>query len=246
MKIVQSSQFTCVVCAKSFPEDELAQGLAVRTVISDLIRRDHPAWSSGSRICRDDLARYSMEYLESLLQLERGEFASLGKESLRSLQQHGLLAANVEAAFEKDWTLRRRLADRLAKIGSSRTFGICFGGFLVTSIITNAVALYWQPANPYPLILINLLLASFAAVQAPVLAFSQTPHGAKDRLRWEHNYIMTLKAELGVRQLTKTVDDLAQQQRQLLIELQQTLLVVLSRPGKAEAQPQPQRPVKSA
>jgi uncharacterized membrane protein len=244
MKIVQTSQHSCVVCGQSLPEDELAQGLTVRTVISDLIRRDHPAWSSASRICRDDLARYSMEYLESLLQLERGEVASLGKEALRSLQQHGLLAANVEAAFEKDWTLGQRLTDRLMKIGASRAFGICFGGFLVTSILTNAAALYWQPVSASPLFLANLLLSSFIAMQTPLLVFSQTPQGAKDRLRWEHSYLMTLKGELGVRQLTKTVDDLAQQQRQLLVELQQTLLVMLSRPGKPEAQPQ--RPVKSA
>jgi len=218
-----------MVCGKAFSEADVTSAPKVRSIISDLIRRDHPAWSPLSHICRDDLARYGMEYLESLLQLDRGEITSLGRDALKSLQQHGLLAANVEAAFEKDWTIGRRLADRLAKIGGSTGFSIGFGALLAVLITSNAVVLYWHPANLYPFILVNLVLACVVAVQAPIIAFSQIPHGAKDRLRSEHHYLMRLKAELGIRRLMQTVSDLVVNQQQPLMEIQQTLLMMLSR-----------------
>jgi uncharacterized membrane protein len=242
MKIVQGSQLTCVVCGKPFGSDELASGATVRTVIGDLIRRDHPQWSAAARICRSDLARYGMEYLEALLHLEHGEVTSLGREAIQSLQSHGVLAANVESAFEKDWTIGQRLADRLLKIGGGRIFTACFGAFLGSAILLNAVALYFQPAHSYLIVLATLILVTFAAIQAPMIIFSQMRNGSKDRLRSEHNYLMTLKSELGLRHLNTQVDALVSDQRQLLIELQQTLMVILARPGAADQQ----RPVKSA
>ena len=218
-----------MACGKSFSAEQVTPAPKVRSIISDLIRRDHPAWSPLSYICRDDLSRYSMEYLESLLHLEPGEISSLGRDALKSLHQHGLLAANVEAAFEKDWTMGRRLGDRIAKIGSSLGFSIAFGALLGVLILTNAVVLYWHPANLYPFILVNLLLTCVVGIQAPILAFSQFPHGAKDRLRSEHNYLMSLKAELGIRLLNQTVSELVVNQREPLMEIQQTLLMMLSR-----------------
>jgi uncharacterized membrane protein len=248
MTPVSVSPSTCLVCGKSFGPEDLTQGASVRSVIGDLIRRDHAGWSSASRICRDDLSRYSMQYLEALLQLDQGELTDLGREAVKSLQQHGLLAANVEAAFEKDLTIGQRLSDGLIRFGGHR--GVVSGclAVMIASVLTGGALLYWQPAHPYPFVLMNLLFDCAILVLAPIVALSQAPHSAKDRLRWEHSYLMNLKAELGLRQVRQALDGLVDHQRQRLVEIQQTLLLLISRPGRPEApqaQAQP-RSIKSA
>jgi uncharacterized membrane protein len=231
------------VCGRAFAAEDVTQGLAVRSVVADLIRRDHPNWSAASRICRDDLARYSIEYLESLLQLEQGELTTLGKDAIQSLQRHGLLSANVEAAFEKDWTIGQRLTDRLTRLGASRGFVLSAVGLLGASILTSAAALYFRPSDPFPFLLVTLVACGAVAVQAPIIALSQLPHGVKDRLRWEHSYLMSLKGEQEIRQLSRSVESLSAHQRERLVEIQQTLLLLMSRPARIEP---PQRTVRTA
>jgi uncharacterized membrane protein len=247
MTPVQASQATCIVCSKSFDAEDLAQGASVRGVVGDLIRRDRPAWSAASRICREDLSRYCMQYLESLLQLQQGELTDLGREAVKSLQQHGVAAADVQGAFEKDLTLGQRLTDWLMRFGANRVVVFSCLGTMIASVVIGAGVLYWQPVHPYPFVLFNLLLACTTLVLAPIVAMSQAPHGAKDRLRWEHSYLMHLKAELNIRQMREVLDDLVDHQRQRLVEIQQTLLLLISRPSRPEV-PQAAQPrsIKSA
>src|SRR5581483_1532585 len=92
----------------------------------------------------------------------------------------------VDTEFEGEWTLGERLADRIASFGGSWTFLSCFAGFLALWIIVNSIALYGRPPDPYPYILLNLILSCLAAVQAPVIMMSQNRQEAKDRLRSQH------------------------------------------------------------
>ncbi len=92
----------------------------------------------------------------------------------------------------------------------------------------NSLVLYWRPVDPYPFILLNLVLSCLAAIQAPVIMMSQNRQEAKDRLRSQHDYQVNLKAELEIRHLHEKVDHLLSHQWQRLVEIQQIQLELLS------------------
>lgn len=228
MTKAQSTQRRCAVCGRQFPSRTLISGAAVRDAVAELIARDHPDWSAEAFICRADLSRYSAEYVESLLESERGELTSLEQEVLESLRQHELLTTNVDAEFEKAWTLSERLADRLATFGGSWTFLIVFAIFMGAWIAMNSLVLLWRPVDPFPFILLNLLLSCLAAVQAPIIMMSQNRQEDKDRLRSQHDYQVNLKAELEIRHLNEKLDHLLSHQWERLVQIQQVQLQLLS------------------
>jgi uncharacterized membrane protein len=91
----------------------------------------------------------------------------------------------------------------------------------------NSLAALRQPFDPFPFILLNLILSCLAAVQAPIIMMSQNRQGAKDRLRAEHDYRVNLKAELEIRHLHSKLDQLLSHQWQRLLEIQQVQMEVL-------------------
>jgi uncharacterized membrane protein len=142
------------------------------------------------------------------------------------------LASNVDAEFEQEWTFGERLADKIATFGGSWTFLIVFGGFLSLWIAMNTLVLLWRPVDPYPFILLNLVLSCLAAIQAPIIMMSQNRQEAKDRVRAQHDYQVNLKAELEIRQLHEKIDHLLSHQWERLVEIQEVQLELLSEIGK--------------
>jgi uncharacterized membrane protein len=121
-----------------------------------------------------------------------------------------------------------RLADRLAAFGGSWTFLVCFGLFLVIWIGVNSALLVVRPVDPFPYILLNLVLSCLAALQAPVIMMSQNRQEAKDRLRSQHDYQVNLKAELEIRHLHEKMDHLLSHQWERLAQIQEIQLELLS------------------
>jgi uncharacterized membrane protein len=218
----------CAVCGKNFPARDLVPGLAVRDVIASEIARERADWSQEKVICRTDLNRFRSQYVHTLLESEKGELSSLEKEVLLSLRDHETLAKDVDTEFQGDWSRGERLADRIATFGGSWTFLICFAGFLALWIIANSIVLYSRPPDPFPYILLNLILSCLAAVQAPVIMMSQNRQEAKDRLRSQHDYQVNLKAELEIRHLHEKVDHLLSHQWERLAQIQEIQLELLS------------------
>ncbi len=222
----------CAVCGNTFPRGELLPGAAVRDVFAREILRDHPGWSAQSFICRNDLTKYRVKYVHSLLESEKGELSLLEEEVLSSIQSQELLAKNIEAEFEQKWTLGERLADRIATFGGSWAFLIFFGAFIAAWVGINAAVLFWRPLDPYPFILLNLILSCLAAMQAPIIMMSQNRQEAKDRLRSQHDYQVNLKAELEIRHLHDKMDHLLSHQWDRLAQIQEIQLDMLSEIGK--------------
>jgi uncharacterized membrane protein len=219
---------TCAVCGKTFSLRDLVPGMAVRDVIANEILREHPEWSQEKLICRPDLNHYRSKYVHTLLESEKGDLSSLEQEVLHSLREHETLAKDVDTEFEGDWTFGERLADRIAAFGGSWTFLISFGGFLALWIGVNSFVLYLRPIDPYPYILLNLILSCIAAIQAPIIMMSQNRQEAKDRVRSQHDYQVNLKAELEIRHLHEKVDHLLSHQWERLAQIQEIQLEVLS------------------
>ena len=182
----------CPVCGKNKPVSQLVPGELVRPAIVDLIGRDHPNWSRSDVICTEDLNLYRTAFIESLLETEKGELSSLDQEVVDSLKRQELVSGDVNAAFEKELTFGERLADKIADFGGSWTFIISFGVVLFLWMVLNSVLLASKAFDPYPYILLNLLLSSLAAIQAPVIMMSQNRQEDRDRLRSEYDYRINL------------------------------------------------------
>jgi len=232
MSRTPSEPLACGVCGRSLPRRQLVRGEIVRPAVADTIRLEHPDWLPEQFICRDDLTRYRGRYVHSLLESERGELTSLEREVVDSLREHELLSANVDLQFERQWTRGERFADRLASFGGSWTFLVCFGVFVVLWIGMNSLVLWWRPVDPYPFILLNLLLSCLAAIQAPIIMMSQNRQEAKDRLRSQHDYQVNLKAELEIRHLHEKLDHLLSHQWERLVQIQEIQLDLLAELGK--------------
>lgn len=119
-----------------------------------------------------------------------------------------------------------RLADKVAEFGGSWTFIISFGSVLLGWIVLNTWFLRQTAFDPYPYILLNLVLSCLAAIQAPIIMMSQNRQETKDRQRAQNDFLINLKAEVEVRDLQAKVDtlttmlmDMQQQQQALLKQL---------------------------
>ena len=228
MRKTDSVQRTCAICGKVFPNSGVVSGELIREEIAEEIRRMNPEWSADKFICRADLTAVRARYVQSLLESEKGELTSLEHEVIRSLREQDLLSTNVDAAFEREWSLGERLADKIASFGGSWLFLICFSTFLALWIVINSLVLFWRPVDPYPFILLNLILSCLAAVQAPIIMMSQNRQEAKDRLRSQHDYQVNLKAELEIRHLHEKIDHLLSHQWERLVQIQEIQIELLS------------------
>jgi uncharacterized membrane protein len=221
----------CAVCGRTLPLRETVPVAVIRDSIRDIVKNDHPQLGLGDFICIEDLKRYRSRHVEGLLQSERRELTALEQEVVRSLREHELLSKDVEGQFEGTRTLGERMADGLADFGGSWSFLILFMVVLGMWILLNAVLLVRRPFDPYPFILLNLVLSCIAAVQAPVIMMSQKRQEAKDRMRSQYDYKVNLKAELEIRQLHEKLDHLLTHQWERLLEVQEVQLELLEELG---------------
>lgn len=210
----------CQICKEEKRLSEVLPGELVRTPVVELIRKKYPEWSSKGFICLADLNHFRTEYVQDVLEAEQGEMSALEQEVVRSLKEHELLAKNINLEFDRELTFGQRLADKVAEFGGSWSFIVSFAVILVVWIAINSIALIWG-FDPYPFILLNLVLSCIAALQAPVIMMSQNRQEAKDRLRAEHDYQINLKAELEIRHLNAKIDLLLTHQWHRLLEIQQ-------------------------
>lgn len=135
-----------------------------------------------------------------------------------------MISENLNIQFERQLTLGERVADKVAEFGGSWPFIIIFAITLVVWITMNSVTLLWRSFDPYPFILLNLVLSCLAAIQAPIIMMSQNRQEAKDRLRSEYDYRVNLKAELEIRHLHWKMDQLLSNHWRRLLEIQQIQL----------------------
>ena len=208
----------CLLCNQSksshlmFPFDLVRPGLA------SYIRSKHPAIDERNEICLDCLNRMRGEYVVSLMEEENRSLSSL-EEGVRSLQQDEPAARNIEKAIHEKATLGDRTADRVATFGGSWKFIGMFGGVMIIWMVVNTTIM-GNPFDPYPFILLNLLLSCLAAIQAPIIMMSQNRQEAKDRLRNENDYRINLQAELEIRHLHDKLDLMLHSQWKRLMEIQ--------------------------
>jgi uncharacterized membrane protein len=225
--VKKPSKIACAISGKERPRRDLISLDAVRPSLAERIRRDRPDLAADALISSVELARFRTLYVEELLLAENGELTELDRQVAESIATHETLAENTDEEFEEQWTLAERLSDHLASFGGSWTFIILFFVLLVVWMGFNIVALEAVVFDPYPFILLNLVLSTLAAIQAPIIMMSQKRQEAKDRLRSQNDYQVNLKAELEIRHLHEKVDHLLSRQWQRLAEIQQMQLELM-------------------
>lgn len=168
-----------------------------------------------------------LSYIDELLKEEQQEILQLNKIVADALKEERLITRNLKHPKKEILTLGQRLSDKVARFGGSWKFIIFFFLVLITWIVFNTAALNKKPFDPYPFILMNLILSCIAAIQAPIIMMSQNRQEEKDRKRGESDYMINLKAEIQIRALHQKIDLLIQEQFKKLMETQATQIKIL-------------------
>jgi uncharacterized membrane protein len=186
----------CQICQRTAPQVKLVPAGVVRPVIADMIRKNFPAWDESGFVCEDELKKFRYDYLYQVLEDEKGELSNLEKEVIHTLNEFETLVANVDQEYDAKLTFGQRVSDRIAMFGGSWRFISLFGLVILGWIAINSFLMLARPFDPYPFILLNLVLSCLAAIQAPVIMMSQNRQESRDRKRAEYDYKINLKAEL--------------------------------------------------
>lgn len=220
------------ISGRKYRKRQLIRIDSLRPSLADRIQRDYPDLPPNAKISYGELARYQMLYVEELLQQEHGEFTELDRQVAESIANQETIAENTEDEYEEQRTFGERLSDQLASFGGSWAFLISFGVLLGIWMAYNLARGEGTAFDPYPFILLNLVLSCLAAIQAPVIMMSQKRQEEKDRQRSINEYRVNLKAELEIRHLHEKIDYLISRQWQRLSEIQQVQIEMLHQGGR--------------
>jgi len=138
-----------------------------------------------------------------------------------AIKNNAILSENIQEEIETELSFGEKIADKVASFGGSWTFIIAFFSFILIWMLINIFVLASKPFDPYPFILLNLILSCLAAIQAPIIMMSQNRQEQKDRQRSEHDYKINLKAELEIKLLSEKIDHLLVHQNKKLLEIQE-------------------------
>jgi uncharacterized membrane protein len=212
---------------KAFPINEKVSATTIRHSILDLIQKDKPQFTHESFLAVSELTSYREKYITEYLVKEIGELTDLEKTVLTSLTENTTLTDKLDGDDQQKLTFGQELADKVASFGGSWTFIISFSIFIFIWITINVFWLVNKSFDPYPFILLNLILSCIASMQAPVIMMSQNRQEEKDRERAKKDYMINLKSELEIRTLHEKIDHFIMDQQQELLEIQKVQIEMM-------------------
>lgn len=213
---------------KEFPISDKISAKTIRHSILDLIQKDNPQFSHDSFLAISELNYYREKAISDYLVKEIGELTELEKSVLSSVTDNTIITDKIDSEDQKNLTTGQKIADKVATFGGSWKFIISFGVFIVIWISGNIFWLLNKGFDPYPFILLNLILSCLAAIQAPVIMMSQNRQEEKDRDRSKQDYMINLKSELEIRSLHEKIDHFIMDQQLELLELQKTQIEMMN------------------
>ena len=146
------------------------------------------------------------------------------KEDIIDLLADSSMAIDVDKEEEQNLTFSEKMADKISEIAGSWTFIFISVIFLITWMIVNTIILKENQIDPYPFILLNLILSCISALQAPIIMMSQNRASKKDSLRNQNDYKVDLKSELLLEDLHHKIEVLLNNQNRLLNILERSIL----------------------
>jgi uncharacterized membrane protein len=212
----------CSITGKEYPLRDLVGIDSIRPHILELIRKAYPDWPGDKGMISEDILNtFRNAYVQQLIEEETGDMSKLDFNVLESIKNEELLLIKLQADDRQKLTAGERVADKVATFGGSWRFIIIFGLILFVWITVNSYVMIKKPFDPFPFILLNLILSCLAAIQAPVIMMSQNRQESKDRARAQNDYQVNLKAEIEIRQLHEKIDHLLINQSKKLFEIQE-------------------------
>ena len=218
--------FRSDLSGKEFPENEKISAKNIRQSLLHFINKTHPNFSKSCFLSIEEMNEYREKYISEFLNKKLGNLTEVEKQVIQSVSKNTMISTEVEED-EQEITFGQKLADKVAEFGGSWGFIIFFMSFLVAWILLNVFWLSNHGFDPYPFILLNLILSCIAAIQAPVIMMSQNRQEEKDRERAKKDYKINLKSELEIRELHEKIDHLIIHYQQDLLEIQKTQIDLL-------------------
>ncbi|PWB25786.1 DUF1003 domain-containing protein [Flavobacterium sp. HTF] len=219
--------FKSAISNLSFPANQKISGKSIHNPILGLITEDHPDFCDTDFIAIEELNKYRQKYIATYLSTEIGALSDLEKSVIESLKEDKSIVTIAEDEDENR-NFGQKIADKVADFGGSWTFIISFLLFIIVWIGSNVWILVNKGFDPYPFILLNLILSCIAALQAPVIMMSQNRQEEKDRNRAKKDYMINLKSELEIRMIHDKIDHLIMHQQQELIEIQKVQIEMMN------------------
>lgn len=209
------------ISKQEIQEGEDVSGSEIRPGIFELIQKEYPGFGIDDFITLTELNKFRRLYLTSLVIEEKGQLAVIDRDVMEAIQNNSILSENIQNEIESELTYGQKVADKVAAFGGSWTFILSFFTFILIWMFVNVWVIATKPFDPYPFILLNLILSCLAAIQAPIIMMSQNRQEQKDRQRAEHDYKINLKAELEIKLLSEKIDHLLVHQSKKLLEIQE-------------------------
>lgn len=211
----------CYITHKSVDESQAVKGTYMRDTIFSYIKESYPDFTGDDYISRTEFDKIRKSYLMHLVAMENDDISLVEQQVIEAIAGNKVLSEDIEPTIEKQLTIGQRAADNIAEFGGSWKFIIMFFVVLLVWITANVWFLGSKPFDPYPFILLNLILSCLAAIQAPIIMMSQNRQEQKDRMRSENDYKINLKAELEIKLLHEKLDHLTFIQTKRMLEVQQ-------------------------
>lgn len=219
--------FKSAVSGAEYPESEKVAAKDIRLPILKLIRQDCPGIKDNQCISIEELNMYRERYIADFLSSDVDTLTEMHKNVIKSLKGDKSFVSKVEDEPDNR-DFGQRVADNVADFGGSWTFIISFFVFILIWIGANVFILMNKAFDPYPFILLNLILSCLAALQAPIIMMSQNRQEEKDRERAKKDYMINLKSELEIRMLDEKMDHLIMHQQQEMIEIQKMQIEMMN------------------
>ncbi|MET0465373.1 MAG: DUF1003 domain-containing protein [Chitinophagaceae bacterium] len=194
---------------------------------TDYLKQHAPEKEDISSLAPEELIELRRNYIDQLLLEDHGELDEVAKLVAKSINNRRMLSNVKPSPSGQNSSFGERLADKVASFGGSWRFIIIFFAILIAWMILNVWWLNNKGFDPYPFILLNLILSCLASIQAPIIMMSQNRQEDKDRERAEHDYKVNLKAEVEIRMLHEKLDHLLLHQNKRLLEIQKLQMQML-------------------
>ena len=198
-----------------FPVSEMVSGKTISHSILKLILKEYPLFTIDKFVSISELNTYREKYISEYLIKKAGKLSDMENTVLASMNENTTLTNKIASNNGHSLTTGQRVADKIALFGGSWKFLTLFALFLFVWIFLNIYWLVNKGFDPYPFILLNLILSCLAAIQAPVIMMSKKRLDEKDRERAKITYMINLKSELEIRMLHEKIDHIIISQQQV-------------------------------
>jgi uncharacterized membrane protein len=228
----------CSLCDTAVEARTLHSPQKLENRLLDLIKQDRPEWEGKRGICSTCLDQYRAKKFVGYLEAEYQKLSELEHAVVSKITRRGRVSKLVHQDFDSQMSVGDRVADRVAQFGGSWRFIGIFAVIIIVWMGVNSFLIARHPFDPYPYILLNLVLSTLAALQAPVIMMSQNRQAHKDRMQANQDYEINLMAEIEIRDLHDKLDSLRFKQWHELWHIQKRQIELLEHLCARDANPE--------